>query len=106
MSNITFEKYNEMLKNKNISDFYNNEFDKDIIFEYPKDLDERSGYFLFMFNYVQKQMFLKLKLNLNELENEDFTIKKNSIYYKNKQFLIIEESEINEVVFKKYIYVI
>lgn len=84
---ISFEDFQESLKNNTLSELFEADFDIVLEFSYPEKLDERSGYFHFMINYIQKNLSKKLNLKGDDIASDKFYVKDDNFYYNDKLVL-------------------
>lgn len=110
---ITFEKYNEALKNKAFGDFFKSistlQSDTESIYvSYPTGLEESHDFFVLLFNAIesltQQRLFKKYKLSKKTLEKEAFNTNKNTIFYKNIPVIKKEENNLGLMFITEYIF--
>ena len=101
---ISFDKYNEKLNNNSIEELFNTPILDKVVFKYPSELDERSGYFLFMSNYMQNKLREIIGVSIkNLIENATFDYKEDAIYYENKKIFKVKEYSDGMYTVKEYI---
>lgn len=97
---LKYEDYKKALKEKSIQDLFKlTDTVADYTFIYPSGINERDGFFVFKFNFIQKTIFtfLSNKYNLNMtdlLSSTDFYTDSKGIYFKKN--LIIKKDNINK----------
>lgn len=101
---ISFDDFQESLKNNTLTELFDNEFNVAVVFKHRKDLDKRSGYFDFMRNYILKHVSHKINLKGDDIATELFTIENNQFYYKNRLILSCQREETDVDITYYYFY--
>lgn len=90
---VSFERYKKSLKGNKLNELMNSIFYESVTFKYPTILNERSGYFSLMANLLQKNMFFHLKQDIKKINENNYNVTENGLYYKGKLILTRVERE-------------